>query len=1227
MSRPQYNYVSTVQRPTVPTATDSGEFTQKGVRCIAVAYTTRLVLYEVTPDGTLSKTYDENLYGSVEMLQFIRPSGTQVDVLLLVLEDRTCCTLRWDQAAGRPALISQQDLSDQVGLPAENLIYGKTDPSHTFAAFSLVQGQLKIMRIKKNGVLDVPYPVRIEESRITDMCFVDPDVFSAKKGDPTIAVLYTDADKMSHIRTYSIRDKKDVLVEGSFFQRNVERQAERVERGPGGIIVIGAELISYVAPNISRAISISDFSTTEKRVDEVMAGEGEPMQAITAVCQVAGSRYYLLGSDCGKLYSLTVGEPQDSAAPGAASESHGDSLPKRAVSLELEALGYTTSPRCISWLGGGRRVAFVGSDTGDSLLVEMLAKPQDNSWFRVLDTVPSIGPITSFSLVPNHVGGLQMVTCSGKGRDASIRIVRNGVGVQTVAGVPLPGVQDLWTLKLSYDSPEHAVVALSFVAVTKFLEMQGDEIGETPVPGFSSASPTLHCGNMYDRSTKADYWVQATAAELRLVNPATRQLVSQHAVGGSAPITRAAVCGFQILVACGSTLVSLEASGGKLVEVGRNHLAKDAACIAFLQPEEASRVSQRLSTASQEKPPVRCPDGMDVDSISANVLRKSCTPALFCAVGLWTDNTVSVLRLDSPSLPEVVSEPVGCDAIPRSVLFHVFAGTLHLLAGLGDGSLITWEASMLASAGSAAAGLTGRRRIKLGTRPVGLTVMGSMADSGGGAAAGGTEDAAVFATSDKPTVLFSQGGRIQLSPVNLQGAHVAATFNSPALGTGRECLILLTEGLLVIGSINGIQKLHIDTVPVQATANCIALHRETGHYAVGLDHTHDRERPCNTLALVSETMVDNGEYVAQFDLDQDECPLSVCCCTLHEDPTEYIVVGTAFIAEEEEVKNGRILVFSFSAATSELHLVSSTSTQGGVYQIIEFQGKLAVGVNSVLYIMKWQEAGDGTRDLVSECSQAGHLVIVSLQAHGNNLLVGDYYRSVTVFAYKAEDSSLDEVGHDPVARQVTCSNILGDSCYVVGDTACNLITLAPSDDIDSMQLTVTSCFHLGHFVNAVHKGSLEPPHDAADQAEVVASAMEYCSTAAPLRLDNRGSYIFATAQGSIGSLVHLSEAQYHFLDALQESVAHVAPSVGDLDYAKWRRFFVVQSGICRSSSKKARNFVDGDLVDLFLHMPTEMQEVVFENFKERIQASAPKGEFTLTLPVLVDKLESMTRSQ
>lgn len=85
-----------------------------------------------------------------------------------------------------------------------------------------------------------------------------------------------------------------------------------------------------------------------------------------------------------------------------------------------------------------------GSLYGDSQLIrlhpEAVDPAQPNNFVEVMDVWTNLGPIIDLAVVDlERQGQGQVVTCSGKGLDSSLRIVRNGIGMIEQAAVELAG--------------------------------------------------------------------------------------------------------------------------------------------------------------------------------------------------------------------------------------------------------------------------------------------------------------------------------------------------------------------------------------------------------------------------------------------------------------------------------------------------------------------------------------------------------------------------------------------------------------------------------------------------------------------------------------------------------------------------------------------------------------------------------------------------------------------
>jgi DNA damage-binding protein 1 len=112
-----------------------------------------------------------------------------------------------------------------------------------------------------------------------------------------------------------------------------------------------------------------------------------------------------------------------------ASGAHG-----QVAQLTVDLLGETSLASSLCYLDDG--LVFVGSAFGDSQLVRLLPEPADDSSLEVLEAFTNLGPIVDMCMVDVDAHGRgQIVTCSGFGKDGSLRVVRNGVGLDVQAEV------------------------------------------------------------------------------------------------------------------------------------------------------------------------------------------------------------------------------------------------------------------------------------------------------------------------------------------------------------------------------------------------------------------------------------------------------------------------------------------------------------------------------------------------------------------------------------------------------------------------------------------------------------------------------------------------------------------------------------------------------------------------------------------------------------------------
>ena len=82
-----------------------------------------------------------------------------------------------------------------------------------------------------------------------------------------------------------------------------------------------------------------------------------------------------------------------------------------------------------------------------------------------------------------------------------------------------------------------------------------------------------------------------------------------------------------------------------------------------------------------------------------------------------------------------------------------------------------------------------------------------------------------------------------------------------------------------------------------------------------------------------------------------------------------------------------------------------------------------------------------------ECGHNGHILALYLKAHGDNVLVGDLLRSVTLLQYKANETTLEEVARDYNSNYMRAVEIIGDEEHFLGaDDSGNIFTVRRQSD-------------------------------------------------------------------------------------------------------------------------------------------------------------------------------------
>ncbi|GMH41385.1 hypothetical protein BSKO_09295 [Bryopsis sp. KO-2023] len=536
-----------------------------------------------------------------------------------------------------------------------------------------------------------------------------------------------------------------------------------------------------------------------------------------------------------------------------------------------------------------------------------------------------------------------------------------------------------------------------------------------------------------------------------------------------------------------------------------------------------------------------CKMESEVSCVDITPIGSDTNEASIAAVGTW-DMNLSLFAL--PSLSPIAKMQLSSEVIPRSILFASFEGSAFLLCAMGDGGMYSWRVDPESGA------LADKKKMSLGTKPVTLRRFWT----------NGTSH--VFAASDRPTVIYGANKKLLYSNLNEDDVNFLGSFNSASFP---DSLALAKEGSLTIGSIDEIQKLHIRSVPLGEQPRRICHQPETK--SLGVLVCGIGERPQNSLRIFNQ---ETFEVMDTLPLDTNEEGLSILSTSFANDPNVYFVVGTAYVVpSEEDPTRGRILVIHFIKGKAVV--VAEREVMGATFTLNEMQGRLLTSVNCKVHIMEWRTTEDFQKELVTTCTNHGHIMALYVAARGDFIIVGDLMRSMVLLLYKPAECQLEERARHYPPNWMTAVTVLDDDVFLGAENNCNIFTVKRNSDSaveeEQARLSTVGEFHIADVINQFRHGSLVMRSADSEFGKVP-------------------TVLFATVGGMLGVIASLPQKLYLHLEKVEEAMRKVVKGVGGLSHKQHRRFTNERRNV------EAHNFVDGDLIEAFLDLNREKMDEV-----------------------------------
>ena len=458
--------------------------------------------------------------------------------------------------------------------------------------------------------------------------------------------------------------------------------------------------------------------------------------------------------------------------------------------------------------------------------------------------------------------------------------------------------------------------------------------------------------------------------------------------------------------------------------------------------------------------------------------------ANIAAVGLWKDISARILKL--PDLTESCKEFLGSEVIPRSIVIEILEYLPYLFVSLGDGSVVSYIIGMCNENDYS---LTERRKVVLGTQP---TILKKFKSSKNNDITNN-----LFACSDRPSVISTNNQKLVYSSVNLKQVEYMCPINSSSYP---DSLALLSDGILRIGTMDNIEKLHIRTVKLNETVRRIAYQADTQTFGI-LTLRHDiinhngeistirasastqcpNQHNCTTrVTSDSSTLLGSSGGNTSSKLLNTTASTSESSSNLGKSSNKYeeIVISSFLILDQntfEVLHSVKFQIYEMATAIVSITFEGETSPhyvcgccqvndddpepktgrlvvfkyhenkliqvcekdlKGSPYTITAYNGKLLTSVNNSIKLFQFEN-----EQLTLLATFSDNVFITQITCKNDFILVGDMMKSCSILAYRSENNCFELVAKDNTPIWLNSMEMIDDEHFIISDNYFNLSLL------------------------------------------------------------------------------------------------------------------------------------------------------------------------------------------
>ncbi|KAK3946289.1 Pre-mRNA-splicing factor rse-1 [Diplogelasinospora grovesii] len=1178
-------YSLTIQPPTAITQAILGQFSGTKEQQIITVSGSRLTLLRPDPSfGKVIPLLSHDIFDVIRSVASFRLAGSTKDYVILATDSGCIAIIEYLPAQNRFSRIHLEAFGKSGVRRVVPGQYLAADPKGRACLIASVEKNKLVYVLNRNAQaeLTISSPLEAHKHGVLVFSLVALDVGYANPVFAALETDYTDSDADASGQAYQDQESETQLVYYELdlgLNHVVRKWSEPVDPtssllfqvpggtdGPSGVLVCGEENVTY---------RHSNQDAFRVPIPRRRGPTEDPQRKRTIVSGVmhklkgnAGAFFFLLQTEDGDLFKVTLDMLEDSDGNPTGEVKcikikYFDTIPV-ANSLCILKSGFLYAA---SEFGNHHLYQFerLGDDdeelefTSDDFPADPRAfynpvyfYPRPIVNLTLVESIDSMNPLVDCKVL---TGGdvPQIYTVCGNGARSTFRILKHGLEVNEIVASELPGSPSgVWTTKLTRGDEYDAYIVLTSSNDTMVLSI-GETVEQVTDSGFLTSVPTLTVQQIGDHG-------------LVQVHPrGIRHIRNGQVSEWPAPRHRSI-----IVAATNERQVAVALSSGEIVYF---ELDSDGSLAEYDEKKEMSGTVTCLSLG-------QVPEGR---------LRSA-----FLAVGC-DDSTVRILSLDPESTLESKSIQ-ALTAAPSALCLMAMedsssgGSTLYLHIGLHSGVYLRTALDEITGE------LTDTRHKFLGLKAVRLFQVTVQ------------RQPCILALSARPWVGYTDLMRgFMMTPLSYEDLEWGWNFSSEQCEEG---IVGIHANYLRIFSIEKLRENLIQkSVPLTYTPRRLVKHPDQP-YLYTIESENNTLAPELRAQLLADPNVVNGDakvlppdefgyprgrgrwascisvvdpvgeeprVLQRVDFKDNEAAVSAAVVSFTgQEGESFLVVGTGkdMVVSPRRFSAGYIYVYRFHEDGKDLEFIHKTEVEEPPMALLPFQGRLLAGIGKSLRIYDL-----GMKQLLRKArADVTPQLIVSLQAQGDRIIVGDVQQGVTMVAYKHESNKLIPFVDDTIARWTTCTAMVDYESVAGGDKFGNLWIVRCPERASAEADEPGSEVHLMHARSYLH--------GAPDRLNLMAHFFSQdiptsiCKTS--LVVGGQDVLLWSGFQGTIGVLIpFVTREDADFFQTLEMHMRSEDPPLAGRNHLAYRSYYTPVKGV-----------IDGDLCERYILLPKEKKQMI-----------------------------------